>query len=356
MGRILFGVMGDARGHVSEALTVAQDMPKHEFLFVGGGHVHDLKAEGYMVEDVPMGSTLYRNNSVDIPATALNAAKIFLNPKKVLDRLSRVIVEFDPDLIVTDYEYFTPLAAKRLGRLCISLDHQHIMTHCVYETPPQQRLSRMMTLLPVRLLYSNSAKFIIMSFFRLPTIDPETAQIVPPLIKRGVRTLASDIKDHVLVYQTSPTFHRLLPALEQVNSQFIIYGLGARTPRNNLVFKPASPKEFLEDLASCKYVITNGGHNVICEALYLGKPVLSFPISNAYEQFLNAYFLHQQGFGTYATSSSPDVNLFDSFESRLDWFTSNIQRENFLGNEEVIGELEKFVTGRTQPSSTIHLR
>jgi len=353
MGRVLFGVMGDARGHVAEALTVAQEMPKHEFLFVGGGKVHDLKAEGYMVEDVPMGSTMYRNNSVDIRATVTNAAKIFVNSRKVLERISRVIAEFDPDLILTDYEYFTPRAARSLGRPCISLDHQHLMTHCVYEPPAQERLSRIMTLLPVRLLYSNSAQFIVMSFFQLPTIDPKTTRIFPPLIRKGVRILKPELQDHVLVYQTSPTFHRLLPALEQLKGQFLVYGLGTRSPRNNLIFKPASKEEFLQDLASCRYVITNGGHNVICEALYLGKPVLSFPIRNAYEQFLNAYFLEKRGFGAYSTSSSPDMNLFHSFESRLDWFTSHIHCENFLGNQAVITELEKLVSERMQPSLTI---
>lgn len=344
MGRILFGVMGDARGHVSEALTIAQEMPKHEFLFIGGDKVHDLKGEGYLVEDVPMASTRYRNNSVDLPATVINAVKVFLNSRKIVERIAGVIAEFDPDLILTDYEYFTPLAARSVGRVCVSLDHQHVMTHCVYEPPAQQRLSRIMTMLPVRLLYSHSAKFIIMSFFELPTINPETTMILPPLIRKGVRMLKSEIQNHVLVYQTSPTFHRLLPALEQLESQFLIYGLGTRSPRNNLVFKPASKEEFLQDLASCRYVITNGGHNVICEALYLGKPVLSFPISNAYEQFLNAYFLEKRGFGAYSTSSAPDMKLFHSFESRLDWFSSNIRRENFLGNELVITALENLIS------------
>jgi len=97
-------------------------------------------------------------------------------------------------------------------------------------------------------------------------------------------------------------------------------------------------------MASCKYVITNGGHNVICEALYLGKPILSFPISKAYEQFLNAYFLSKSGYGDYSTSSSPTRALFDSFESRLGLFRSNIKYENFHGNQEVVGQLEQLMS------------
>ena len=53
MSRICYGVMGDARGHLSRALAIAQELPQHEFLFIGGGKVHILKEKGYRVEECP---------------------------------------------------------------------------------------------------------------------------------------------------------------------------------------------------------------------------------------------------------------------------------------------------------------
>jgi uncharacterized protein (TIGR00661 family) len=344
MARILYGVMGDARGHVNRALTVAQEMPHHEFLFVGGGRVHDLESSGYHVLDVPVPATLYRDNKVDVPATVGNALRIFfLRKRRTVDRIAEIILSYRPDLIITDYEYFTPLAARRAGRACVSLDHQHVLTHCHCEPPPVQRVSRLMTNFAVRRLYSSASSFLVVSFYRLPPKDPQTTRVLPPIIRPAVREHAARAGEHVLVYQTSPTFHRLFPVLEQMKGPFFIYGFGEKPPRKNLVFKGPSNHAFLEDLASSRYVVVNGGHNVISEALYFGKPVMSFPIANAYEQFINAFYLARLGYGDFSTVAAPSREIFDSFESRLDFFRRNIERGNFFGNVELIDCLETLV-------------
>ncbi len=344
MARILYGVMGDARGHVSRALTIAQEMPEHEFLFLGGGRAHDLSAYGYRVEGLPMASTLYRNNRVDVAATALNALGVFLNRKKHVKRVSELIASFDPDLIISDYEYFTPLAALREGRLCVSLDHQHVLTHTRYEPPSEQRRSRFMTCGTIRALYSNCSRFVIISFFQPLPENPATTWVLPPLIRREVRNQKPTEGDHVLVYQTSPTFQRLFPVLERVGSRFLIYGFGEQPSRSNLVFKAFSTAGFLSDLASCRYAITNGGHNVISEALYLGKPVVSFPIVHAYEQFLNAFFLDRLGYGAYSTAPVPSEDFLVAFETRLETFKAAIAQQSFLGNNLVRDQLNEFLS------------
>lgn len=343
MARVLYGVMGDARGHVSRALTVAQEMPEHEFLFVGGGHVHAMEAEGYPVEDVPMASTLYRDNRVDIPATVGHALGVLADSGSTVRRVCEIIGHFDPDLILTDYEYFTPRAARRLGRPCVSVDHQHVLTHCVYEPPTRQRLSRLMTCAAIRFLYSSASDYLIISFFRPEPADPTTTTLTPPVIRAAVRTLVPSDGNHVLVYQTSPTFQRLFPVLERMGEKFIIYGLGEQAERKNLVFKAPSKLGFLEDLASARYVIANGGHNVLSEALFLGKPVLCFPIANAYEQFLNAFFLAEQGYGDYSTSPNPRSDILQTFESRVDEYRANISAGNFFGNADAAAYLNGFL-------------
>jgi len=342
MARILYGVMGDARGHLSRALTVAQQMPHHEFLFLGGGLVHDLKLKGYTVEDIPVPGTFYKNNRIDVPSTVVNALRVFAGKSSVIKRIGAIIDSFDPDLILTDYEYFTPLAARSKGRVCVSLDHQHIMTHCLYQAPSMERLSRAMTEFSVRRLYSNANYFLIVSFFDLPVIDRQTTQVLPAIVRNAVKDYAPVEADHALVYLTSPTFHKLLPILEQINTRFLIYGFGDLQSRGNLVFRPFSTEGFLEDLASCRYAIVNGGHNVISEALYLGKPIFSFPIRQVYEQFMNAYFLAQSMYGDFSIGE-PSRNVLETFESRLDVFKQGIKKNFKIGNEIVTGAIEQFI-------------
>src|SRR5208337_2366190 len=105
MARILYALMGDARGHMNHALMVAQGLSRHEFLFVGGGTTTDLRSLGYNVEEVPFAATYYKNNSVDIPSTVGNALKVFGESRKIVRRLCEIIAAFDPNLIISDYEY-----------------------------------------------------------------------------------------------------------------------------------------------------------------------------------------------------------------------------------------------------------
>jgi uncharacterized protein (TIGR00661 family) len=343
MAKILYALMGDALGHMNRAFAVAQEFSRHEFLFVGGGTAMDLKSRGYNVQEVPFPATFYKNNRVDILATVGNALKIFGGSKKITKRLAEIITAFDPDLIVSDYEYFTPLAARALGRHCVSFDHQHVVTHCRYEPPPVQRLGRWMIKFSASRFFSNCSRFIIISFFHLPPLDNSTTEVLPPLIRKSVTEHAPTEGDHVLVYQTSPTFLKLFPVLEEMKSRFIIYGFGALPSRKNLEFKAVSDHGFLEDLASSRYCMVNGGHNVISEALFLGKPVFCFPIGAAYEQFINAYFVQQLGFGEYSAASKPVKGMLDSFESRLAGFRASLRKENFYGNELVRRRLEELI-------------
>lgn len=343
MAKILYGVMGDARGHVNRARIIAREMPHHQFLFVGGDKVHDLEADGYPVEDVPMGSTYYSDNRVDIRATFANAVRVFVRSNPVIERVARVIERFDPDLILTDYEFFTPLAARRLGRFCVSLDHQHVITRCRYDAPKGQRLSRLLTATIIEKLYSNAHHFVIVSFFQLPPEDPGSSEVFPAIIRREITSVTPSMGDHVLVYQTSPTFRRIFPVLEELESRFLIYGMGELPERKNLRFMKISREGFLRDLASCRYVIANGGHNVLSEALVLGKPVFSFPIANAYEQFINAYFLARFGFGDYSTEPVPSADRLREFEQRLEAYRERIAENDFFGNDLVCKRLEEFI-------------
>ncbi len=345
MAKILYGVMGDARGHVNRSTIVAEDLrgKGHEVVFVGGGHVLGLRQKGYPVHEVPIPATLYKNNVVDVVGTVSNAIGIILSPVKVVRRLVGVIREFDPDLIITDYEYFTPLAGRRAGRPVVSLDHQHIVSECVYQTQPKQPLGRFLIEAPMRALFSRASQYLISSFFQLPVKDPQRAEVLPAVIRHEALMRRSSVGNHVVVYQTSPTFHRLFDALECMNTRFVVYGFGAAPRRKNLEFKEFSSECFLDDLASCRYAVINGGHNVISEALVLGKPLICFPIGNAYEQFLNAYFVQKNGYGLFSLETEPKLALFQEMEQSVERFRRTITRENHCGNTIVIERLEKLL-------------
>ena len=47
---------------------------------------------------------------------------------------------FQPDVTMSDYEYFVPRAARRAGLPCLSVDHQHVITACRHPVPWTQNL------------------------------------------------------------------------------------------------------------------------------------------------------------------------------------------------------------------------
>jgi uncharacterized protein (TIGR00661 family) len=271
--------------------------------------------------------------------------KTVLGRGAVIKRLQGIMSEFDPQLILSDWEYFTPLAALKSGRDCFSFDHQHIMSHCRYDPPGGQRFNRWSCVLSARRLFSNASHYLIVSFFRLDPINPTITEVLPPLIRREVLDHSRSDGDHVLVYQTSPTFGELLPLLESLDDRFVLYGLGARQSRKNLIFRPPSGDRFLEDLASSRYCIVNGGHNVICEALFYGKPIFCFPIANQFEQMLNSHFVAQLGFGDYSIDAKSARADLDLFISRLPQFKARIAEHDFFGNTAVCSRLEELIHG-----------
>jgi len=327
--------MGDAMGHITFSSIVASLLTDHEFLFMGGGKIGLIETMGYKVVELPMLSTYYADNQVDLKKTLENATKILVRKRSILSRVKDVMKEFRPQVVLTNYEYFTPLAAQQLDIPCVSVDHQHILTQCRWPIDPGWSLGRLLLRLPLEYMYSNAQKYLVSSFFRLEPSNPQKVQVVPSVLRPIVRDFVPHTGDHVLVYQTSPSFLPLLERLREVPGQFVVYGFGEKSSSGNLIFKANSTTGFLGDLAGCKYAIVNGGHNVISESLYYGKPILCFPIRLAYEQFLNAFMIKQLGYGDYSLSPHPDIQIFYEFEKKLDLLRTNVSQGTFFGNDEL---------------------
>ena len=335
MARIVYGVMGDSRGHVSRARAVAQEMDQHDYLFVGGGAVMELERDGYQVVSVPMLGTELGHARVRILATLAGAAKVLPRCLPLIDRLARIIEGYRPDLIVTDYEFFTQMAALRLRRRAVSLDHQHLLTHCRYDIPPGNRISRLMTLVVMRTLYSAASEYLVTSFYDAPPRDAKKTRVLPPVLRQRVRRHSPAPGDHGLIYLRGGLPSRLKEALSAIPRPFVIYGFGDRPAEGNLTFRPFSDDSFLKDLASCRYVLCNGGHSTISEALYYGKPVLCTPVELFYEQTVNAHLLSLAGYGDYCVDGFEWERKISDFESRLDQYAACIRDRDFWGNKAV---------------------
>jgi uncharacterized protein (TIGR00661 family) len=68
-------------------------------------------------------------------------------------------------------------------------------------------------------------------------------------------------------------------------------------PLPNLSFHQVNDQKFLEAMAACKGLLCTAGFESVCEAMFLGKPVVMVPLAGQYEQACNALDGEQSGAG-----------------------------------------------------------
>lgn len=331
MARIVWGLMGDSRGHLTRALIMAGELERHEILFVGGGCAGELRQLGHRVFTVPMPETILRDSKVQSLTTAAHFLRLALGRSEVLRGLADELARFKPDLAVTDYEFYLPRAARMLALPCVSFGHQHVLTRCVGALPPGQIINRLVTTAAIRLLFSVPERYLVTSFFSVSPKGPDTT-VLPPILRPDVANLTPQAGGHVLAYLRAGMSRALLEALAATGREVRAYGLGERPASGRLSFLPAGRERFLEDLAGCAYVVANGGHNIISEALHLGKPVLAAPVAMFYEQYVNAWHLRCLGAGDFFAGERGAAQAVADFGARLDARQETLRASTASGN------------------------
>jgi uncharacterized protein (TIGR00661 family) len=194
------------------------------------------------------------------------------------------------------------------------------------------------------LFFNYTRHNLVTSFFH-PELKPDGQnELLPPVLRPAVREHRPTTGDHVFIYQTTPTFGALIDVARQLKRPVVVYGFrNERAAEGNLTFKPFDKTAILSDLAGSCYAVVNAGHNLICEALAFGKPLLCFPIANTFEQFINAWHVRRLGYGDFSTSFHPSLATFANFESRLDDYRRNIETRFVDGTDIVTSRVRELI-------------
>jgi uncharacterized protein (TIGR00661 family) len=348
VAKILYGVMGNTHGHVMRTLSIVSRMAGHEFVFVGGGRVPDaMRAHGHRVHEVPVLRTVHRKQHMAFWPTVGQIVSRVAEIPSVKRGICDLIDEWQPDVAITDREFFLPLAAQSSGLECLSIDHSHVMKACQYPVPRSEWFSWGAAMVNDYLLFDFTRRNLVVSFFHPPKKPGSFDELLPPVLRQAVTAVPRrPAGDYIFVYQTSATFVPLIETLRRLKRTVIIYGFrNEAATEGNLIFKPYHPTEILEDLAGSAYAVVNGGHNLICEALYFGKPVLCFPIKNLFEQFINAWHVRALGYGDFSQSLAPQPELFEAFECNVERYRQNVESGFVDGTETVVKRLEDIIAG-----------
>jgi uncharacterized protein (TIGR00661 family) len=131
----------------------------------------------------------------------------------------------------------------------------------------------------------------------------EKLTVVPPLLRDEVKEATCQRGDYITGYILNAGFaesvrqwHERNP---EVRMEFFWDKAGADRVTKidaTLSFHLIDDKAFIRSLAGCMAYATTGGFESVCEAMYMGKPVLMVPAH--IEQECNAFDAEQHGAGT----------------------------------------------------------
>ncbi len=351
MARILYGVMGNTNGHIMRTLSLISQLPHHQFHLIGGGRVPEVVGDRYPVLRVPVLHTRHKNRRLDLPGTLGQIALRITQIPAICHRIHQLVRQWNPDLLVADREFFTPIYARLTGRFCLSVDHTHILKSITYPVPPHLRTIHRLTMLNDYCLYDWTRHNLITSFFRpTPRQRPGiTDEFFSGVVRPDLAAYTPSDHGHILVYLSIPQFPELLNTLRQINRPVLCYGAKREGTDGNITYRPYDNQAILADLASSSYAIINGGHNLICEALHFGKPVLCFPIAGLIEQFVNVHFIRELNYGDYTDDHAPAPSLFHAFEQKLPAYRRAIAAGYRDGTPDLVARLDQIARHPLSP-------
>ncbi len=345
MARIVYGIHGTGHGHAMRGLTIARKLTQHEFLFVTNDDALNVFSDEFPVAILPNLGTVFKDYKVDFMGTLKKAVPILAQREKYTKKAIKIIDDFKADVCMTDLEYFVPRAAKHLQIPCLTLDHQHVITSCKHQLPANMLWDFYIQGLTPKYLFSPTEYNLIVSFYAPPVLKQYNAKVVPPILRDKVIEAKPRDDGHILVYQSNTTHESLVQFLQE-STERLCYVFGYEQDagrKGNVIFMKKSEDTFLELLESACYVIQGGGHTLMTESLYLGKPVLTIPISAMVEQRFNALYIEQLGYGKQVNMFNLKKNVLQNFEENLTYFKNNIAQKNFCGNELIFELVDTFI-------------
>ena len=312
---ILYGVVGEGMGHATRSAVVLSHLLKrgHRVKVVASGRAHRFLSERFADVDRIHGlHIVYEDNEVQRRETVLsNLVQLPENLSTNVAAYFELLSGFDPDVVISDFDSFAWMYAQN------------------HRKPAHEGDFRMTRAL-VKSKLPGCDHYFITTFFH-PPVRKRRTTLVPSILRDQILNAAVTDGDHILVYQTSPSFHSLLPALQAMDGyRFKVYGLNKSEIHGNVSLHTFSEDGFIADLAGCRAVIANGGFTLMSEAVYLRKPVLSVPVGKQFEQVLNGHYLYRLGYGE--SWDTLDADTITHFLANVPRYRENLASYRQDGN------------------------
>jgi uncharacterized protein (TIGR00661 family) len=264
--------------------------------------------------------------SVNLMHTAIDA--LFKFPKIIIStlKLHHVLKKINFELIFNFYEpacvFYNFIARKKSQT--ISIAHQNIYLHPDFTFPKKKLLNALFLKYYTKFVASSSQYKIALSFYPLSNITQKNLVVTGPLLRNKIKVIEPENENFILVYLAYNEFLEDIIQWHNKNQNTTIHcftdkhGInGVENLNNNFFVHSIDEDSFINHLGRCKGVVSTAGFESVCEALYLGKPVMMVPIPKHFEQYCNAIDAQKSEAGI--ASKDYEINkLLDYIELNTD--------------------------------------
>lgn len=342
MARILYGVCGEGLGHAirSKILINYLKEKNYEIRIVAGGKAYSLLSKEFSyVEKIETAKFVFKDNKSRLFYTVLRTLyKTITTGLSSYFKVRRIIKDFKPDIIITDAEPISHIAARISKIKRLSIDNPHSLLYRKYKVSRGEYFSWFLLIFALKITMFGADKYIIYDYFD-EQIDNPFVLFIKPLIQKEVLEQNPKYGKYIFVYQSLTDNDFVCNTLKKLDEKFIVYGFNKSNVDKNLAFKQFNQDEIFKDLSDAKAVITNGGFNLISEALYLKKPIYSLPIKYQFEQVLNGKFVEKLGAGVCQTNL--DEKNLKKFLNNLDYYRENLKSYNPGNQKDILKKIEE---------------
>jgi uncharacterized protein (TIGR00661 family) len=313
--RFLFFIQGEGRGHLTQALSFAALLKKeqHELVGVVVGKSPRRQVPDFFLQKIGVAVTQVESPNFEtdglekkillgktIRKNLANAPTYWTS----LQKIHALVQDTRPEVVVNFYEplagLYNLLFAPKLAFWAIG--HQYLEKHPEFTFAPNRGLEKFLFRIHTRVTAWGASERLALSF--LPKENHKGVQVVPPLLRQEVKELTVSQENFYLTYMVNSGYGEEVLTFARNNPEVKIKAFwdkkGAAEneyPLPNLSFHQVNDQKFLAAMAACKGLLCTAGFESVCEAMYLGKPVVMVPIAGQYEQACNALDGEQSGAG-----------------------------------------------------------
>lgn len=321
--KCIFIVQGEGRGHLTQCIALEHILRSHghEVVKVLVGKSSARQIPDFFRRHIQAPIARFESpNFLPTPANKRNALtrsvayNMFRIPAylRSIRFLKNAIAESGADVVINFYELLTGMAYALYSiptpQICIG--HQYLFLHKDFPLPEKNRSEIRLLNLFSRLTCIGACQKLALSFRAMEDDTVHNIRVVPPLLRREVFALRPTRGNYIHGYMLNSGFaesvlewHKRRP---DVALRFFWDRRGEKEVKQvdaTLSFHPLDDKTFLEQMEGCLAYASTAGFESICEAMYLGKPILMVPAH--IEQDCNAIDAASNGAGII----SEDFNL-----------------------------------------------